>query len=310
MTSSSPLPVYSNCVSWPKDKMAALEWLCENGVEINRADFLKRVSPSTMRNYERSLGYSPSGAKKRPEGMTMAEDWHVQYFRAPADEAVWFVHSAIEFVFAQSATIDAIDLRAAREADRAPHEDANDLLILVHPGSLYGSARMNVGRDAAEQAQIDIQETLINHGGPILVIDGSLSDEIPIQDDRIIEGALAAARARGHFAARVWGCDAGEAPGPQWLATRCHHDAGGPVIREEQCDAIAWLEEALGPQFSELRIGVTGAWASLGDDGCVNSVVEAARARGAQARILECALYIDAEPDEDLECADDLRASM
>ena len=94
------LPYFGACKSWPAEKLAALEWICENGVEIDRATFLGRVAPSKLRSWEKVLGYR--------DGRSMADDWHVRYFRSPDGEAHWFIHSAIEYVFARPETIAAI----------------------------------------------------------------------------------------------------------------------------------------------------------------------------------------------------------
>ena len=287
------LPYFGACKSWPAEKLAALEWICENGVEIDRATFLGRVAPSKLRSWEKVLGYR--------NGRSMVDDWHVRYQRSPDGMAYWFVHSAIEYVFARPETIDAIQTAALEEAHAKMTQESRKVLILVHPGSLFGSAEMNVGKMEARAAREEIFLTVADHAGPILVIDGMFSDEIPPADGSIIEAAIAAARKRGDLALRAWGCDAGEAPPEAWLAKRRELDGGEPIVADGQRAVIERLARDMGAAFADLSFGVTGAWASYGDSGCVNSVVDAVRDCGGKAATLECALY---EPDAEEDCED------
>lgn len=52
------------------------------------------------------------------------------------------------------------------------------LLIIVHPGSLCGSADFNLGRDEAKQVRKRIQAELASWSGSVLVLHGDLSDEL------------------------------------------------------------------------------------------------------------------------------------
>ena len=172
--------------------------------------------------------------------------------------------------------------------------NANNLLILVHPGSLFGSAETNLGKLEARAAREEIWQTVLDHEGSLLVIDGMFSDEIPPAHDAGIEEALGAARARGGLAIRAWGCDAGEAPPAGWLSRRRELDGKEPFVADGQREVIERLARDMGADFVDLAIGVTGAWASYGESGCVNSVVDAVRECGGKATALDCALY---EPD-------------
>lgn len=289
------LPYFAACKNWPEGQIDALEWLCENGVEIDRAAFLERVSAPALRWLEKTLGYR--------DGRSMGDDWHVRYARSPDGAAQWLVHSAIEYVFAAPATIDAIQVAVLEEKHTAMSSTKDQLLILVHPGSLYGSAASNVGKAAARDARENIWQTLMDHEGALLVIDGMFSDEIPPADDAGIEAALAAARAKGCLAIRAWGCDAGERPPDTWLARRRTLDAAEPLVADGQCAVIDRLVSGMNPcAFATLDVGVTGAWASHGDSGCVNSVMDAILAHGGRARVLDCALY---EPDAEEPDIDD-----
>lgn len=283
----TPLPWFSACPDWPRDRLPALEWLCDNGIETSRADFLTHVHPGRMRALERQLGYRAD--------LKMEEDWHVRYFRSPDGAARWVLHSAVEYVFSSPDNIAAIQDRALKEEDAMMSMDRIDTLVLVHPGSLFGSAEANVGRKEARAAREEIFATLDGHEGSIIVIDGMLSDEIAAPFEARIEAALARSRAGGFLAIRAWGCDAGEGPNPAWLVARVSEGVD-PIVAGGQQEVIGILARDMADHLEGMCFGVTGAWASRGDSGCVNSVVEALEASGFAARILPCALM---EPDEE-----------
>lgn len=99
------VPVYSlycNCVDWPRsdvDREGGLCDLIDTSVTITRRTFLQHVDRQELRALEQLLGYE---AHHR-QGLTMAGDWHVSYFRSRhhGERVYGFCHSAIEYVFKQ-----------------------------------------------------------------------------------------------------------------------------------------------------------------------------------------------------------------
>ena len=87
---------YRTCVGWPDAEMSALHALIDDSSPISRDDFLPLVSVSQMRQIESELGYD--------RHLRMADDWHVSYHLHPSG-VPFFVHSAIEHVFADPAEI-------------------------------------------------------------------------------------------------------------------------------------------------------------------------------------------------------------
>lgn len=168
-------------------------------------------------------------------------------------------------------------------------------LVLVHPGSLFGSANSTVGYEIAERCRERIYAQLLNHRGPLIVIDGFLSDEIGEGfNDAIFTGLANAIRtAQDHglqndmAAVRAWGCDAGEDPFDGWE----HFGNQGEGLEFECQNAAA---EYLYQYITTDEIEVTGAWATEdGNGGCVNGVAEILRdgLPDAKVKISETALF-------------------
>jgi hypothetical protein len=65
---------------------------------------------------------------------------------------------------------------------------SEQILILVHPGSLCGSADMNLGRFEASAAREEIAFELDQWKGGLVVLDGMFSDELP--DYPVINDAI------------------------------------------------------------------------------------------------------------------------
>lgn len=275
-------PFFSDCVGWPKDRLGALDLLIEESEEISLDRFRSRVGPRSMRDLARSLGYGR-------QGLRMEDDYHVRYAEH-ASGAVMLVHSAIEHVFAPPELIDALQARH----DEAPHPrlSETETLILVHPGSMCGSARMQLGRVEADAAREEVLDRVGSHEGPLFVIDGALSDELSDRENVLIDGAVRRAAEAGRPAGRLWGCDSGEAPYPRWPGFRT--DAGPLVFDGQEAAATQ-----LAPTLPDGPVLVTGAWAgSNASDGCVNSVANAVRAalgREAPVGIDETALMMPEE---------------
>ena len=88
------------CINWPRMDVSApggLSDMIDSAVEITRRTFLKHINRCELSDIENSLGYSDHPLK----GMTMASDWHVQYFRSKLHQkrVYYFTHSAIEHIF-------------------------------------------------------------------------------------------------------------------------------------------------------------------------------------------------------------------
>lgn len=93
-----------SCVNWPPADVHCAGGLCDlidDSQKITRRTFLAHVDRAARKTVEHVLGYAghPSG------GLTMAGDYHVEYFRSRwhGRRVYGFVHSAIEYVFARSA---------------------------------------------------------------------------------------------------------------------------------------------------------------------------------------------------------------
>lgn len=91
---------YHSCVDWPNDAFVTggLSDLIDSRIDITRKSFLKHIDRNELWEIEESLGY----VKHAKQGLTMAADWHVEYFRSTLHgcRVYGFRHSAIEFVFA------------------------------------------------------------------------------------------------------------------------------------------------------------------------------------------------------------------
>lgn len=151
------------------------------------------------------------------------------------------------------------------------------VMILVHPGSMYGSASALLGPDAAQRGREDVLYEIETWEGGLVVIDGALSDEIRMVDQATIEEALDRAETRGAVAMRLWGDDGGEAPYPDWTGR-----GDVDLIHDGQREAATQLAPRL---RDAARIEVIGCWASpdFEGGGCVNSVAQLLRAQLGEA---------------------------
>lgn len=159
-------------------------------------------------------------------------------------------------------------------------------LVLVLPGSMFGSAESQLGRKA-RQYRDAIAEEILSHDGHFVVIDGFLSDEIQRGFDDVIEKGLANAIVAAEraeclnsvSAIRMYGCDTGEPAYDGWQDNRSHcliKDFQGPD------DASKFLSN----QLETSEIAVTGAWATLDDSsGCVNEVAQTLRSLMPDTRV-------------------------
>jgi len=88
----------ATCTTISKKDVPLLNAMIDKSKEISRRTFLRYVDPSDMRTVEHFLGYE----QRATRGLTMANDWHVAYYRSTWGEqpCVYFTWSAIEHVFA------------------------------------------------------------------------------------------------------------------------------------------------------------------------------------------------------------------
>lgn len=184
-----------------------------------------------------------------------------------------------------------------------PHfsQSSPDTLVLVHPGSMYGSAAFSLGRDTARTCRENALAQVCAHAGAFIIIDGALSDEIPIRDQQMLCDCLSAAAARGHLALRLWGDDGEERPFRGWSGVLSQKlPADFEAVYDDQVAAA----NAFAGQSRGNWIEVTGAWASAGKGGCVNSVAIALRRTLPSVLVTVSATAVfepDEEPAEDCE---------
>lgn len=185
---------FNTCVAWPPEYMPALNFLISNSDEITREEFLADVEPRQMRAWENRLGYGAGG-------LTMEEDYHVKYFRNQLTTIPFFVHSAIEHVFAGELEIKAL----TRYANAVENTTA---LILDRPARFNGLE----ARDPEEFSDRydEIFDAAFGHFGPIVHIeDGSLRS-LSQSDQKSLDQILSIAEF-SYNAVRIWVGD-GEPP--------------------------------------------------------------------------------------------------
>lgn len=149
------------------------------------------------------------------------------------------------------------------------------ILILVHPGSACGSATFSLGEDEAEKARRTLEADIARWTGHVMVVHGELSDEL--SDYPALAEAIRACRLRcashGFLVREIMAC----------------------ALSDEDWDGI--VQEALLKLKQEipgaLEASITGAWKSLDDSGCVNTVCEISNTVGIPATMLEGAVMED-----------------
>lgn len=142
------------------------------------------------------------------------------------------------------------------------------VLILVHPGSVCGSAEMALGRQQARCQREQIIEDIEAHRGDTLVLDGFLSDEIP--DYPMYHAAIERAATRTQYSMRQFACDS---EGDHFT-----------ILLPEILRASAWNDP------KHFRFDVTGAWFFENDrSGCVNGVCAVLRDLGFRFDVLDSA---------------------
>lgn len=133
-------PFYSDCVGWPRDKVALLHELIDESEDIARSTFIAYADTETMRGLESNLGYD--------RGFSMSKDYHVRYKSHKATGIKFFVHSAIEYVFADAEQIEKLDSLVLQKQelkdleDELPHVERLEL-----PANLLRLALVNEWSD-------------------------------------------------------------------------------------------------------------------------------------------------------------------
>jgi hypothetical protein len=184
---------------------------------------------------------------------------------------------------------------------KTTHIELPKTLVLVLPGSMFGSAGSQLGRKAREYRNAVAKE-ILSHDGHFAVIDGFLSDEIQRGFDDVIEkglsNAILAAERMGCLnlvsAVRMYRCDTGESAYDGWQENRSY-------CMDKNFDGPDDAAEFLSSHFETSEITVTGAWATLDDSsGCVNGVAQTLRSLmpNTQARISETVIFEEYEDGE------------
>jgi len=159
------------------------------------------------------------------------------------------------------------------------------VLVVVHPGSALGSADFNLGKFEARAARDQLAQELETWEGPLLVIHGQLSEDLPDYPrlHQAIEGAVARNKAAGFAADQVRGCDEEE--------------------HNQEAAAEAWVS-SLAWNSQETEFEVSGAWYHPEDgSGCVGGVIEHLKQLGYSAHVSPSAveLYWEEELEEDMD---------
>ena len=88
------------CVEWDSEdvfRTGGLSDLIADRIQISRRTFRLHADADELRDLEDNLGYADHPSR----GLTMAADWHVEYFRSRwhGRRVYGFRHSDIEYVF-------------------------------------------------------------------------------------------------------------------------------------------------------------------------------------------------------------------
>lgn len=89
---------FSNCVSWPRDRVPELCEMIRANRVVSRRTFRRHVDTRELADIELGIGYE----RHHSQGLVMANDWAVSYHRSKLNgkTVYYFRHSAIEYVFA------------------------------------------------------------------------------------------------------------------------------------------------------------------------------------------------------------------
>ena len=99
MATEEKYTYYNNCVNWPRKDVPDLIDLVDEAIDITRQTFLAHVDRDDLRQVEEELGY----ALHPKQGLTMAGDYHVGYYRSKyrGKRRYFFKWSGIEYVFSR-----------------------------------------------------------------------------------------------------------------------------------------------------------------------------------------------------------------
>lgn len=164
---------------------------------------------------------------------------------------------------------------------KQPPADGRRILVLVHPGSLVGSANYNVGRDQARATRADIARELDAWCGDVLVINGVLCDELASAPllQQSIQRCLERNVQAGHDCRQVLGED------------------------PDQIERIRQYMVQRGAALQGAQFHLTGAWYGPNQYGCVGSVEAELRAAGHAVEVSDTAL-VDPDSQDDSDSGD------
>lgn len=155
-----------------------------------------------------------------------------------------------------------------------------NILVVVHPGSVFLSGRSQISEASFRETSANLFRDIQNADG-LVIIDGSLSDGVPETIQALIRKKFQECERAGAPAMRVWGCDAGERPYAGWE----QHGMPGTAVHDGQALAAAAISAQLHGVGS---ITVTGAWATQDNSsGCVCDVADVLR-----AALPDCAVIV------------------
>jgi hypothetical protein len=101
-TAATKLQFFCNCVGWPQKYMDALHYICDEGEEITRDEFLKHADVFCDED-------------QTVDDVLPPKDWGISYYKLSGFDLYYFIHSAIEHVFADESTIKAVQQKANEE---------------------------------------------------------------------------------------------------------------------------------------------------------------------------------------------------
>ena len=86
---------YYDCTGWPEEYEDALRYIRDEGVDIERSEFLKAVNLDSY-------------SSKNADELLPEDDWHIRYKEVEKFGVYFFIHSGIEHVFSDEKTVGKI----------------------------------------------------------------------------------------------------------------------------------------------------------------------------------------------------------
>jgi len=165
------------------------------------------------------------------------------------------------------------------------------VLVVVHPGSALGSADFNLGVLEARAARDTLKAEFEAWTGPVVVIHGELSNDLPCYPGlkHALDTMVDRSSQAGHPAEQVQGCDESD--------------------YNQQAAITDWVaQHAWNPEDTTFE--VTGAWYHPEDGtGCVGSVIERLTELGYTAMVSESVVELSSEEDMDDEPEEEARST-